>query len=99
MLTITPSDLDERLRSDQQLYYNFEYCILFFQNPQRVWWRGPVGVALAQFFFGPIFFGPIFFGPIFFRPNFSKSILLILLDFLLSILFLPTHPLEFFGFV
>ena len=37
MLTITPSDLVERLRSHQHLYYIFEYCILFFQKPQRVW--------------------------------------------------------------
>ena len=67
MLTITPSDLVERLRSHQHLYYIFEYCILFFQKPQHVWWPGPVGVAAnisANFFFRQFFFRPNFFSPI-----------------------------------
>ena len=56
MLTNTPTDLVESLRS--------EYCILFFQKPQCVWWRGPVGVAAnisANIFFGNNFFRPNFF--------------------------------------
>ena len=73
MLTNTPSDLVERLRSDQQLYYIFEYCILFFQKPQRVWWRGPVGVVAniwANFFSDQFSFSAKFFlEQFFFRPD------------------------------
>ena len=80
-----------------------------------LWVRRPTLFRLnffsAQFFFLLNFFGANFFSDNFFSANFfsstyffsaffsSRYIFLILLDFLLSILFLPNHPLEFFGFV
>ena len=79
MLTITPSELVERMRSHQHLYYIFEYCNFYFifSKNAGISWRGPVGVAAnisANIFSGQIFFRPNFFSAkFFFRPNFFSA--------------------------
>ena len=73
----------------------------FFKNLSMY---GGVALWVWRPIFGPIFFQPVFFSANFFSSIFqhffpSKSIRLIFWDFLLSILILPNHPLEFLGFV
>ena len=66
MLTNTPSELVERLRSDQHLYYIFEYCPFYF-----IFSKTAACMVAWQPIFRPIFFSAEFFSAkFFFRPNF-----------------------------
>ena len=73
MLSITPSDLVERLRSHQHLYYIFEYCILFFSKTTAcmVAWVWPI---CRPIFFSAQFFFHLFFSAFFFLKIYSHFV-------------------------